>query len=229
MSTPRSRFAALLAAALALAACGGAGADHPRDPDPAVLPAEPSPAAGGVGTGSAVPPATAAAHVVTITTEVQPAGGGPSSPVHVRATVVGRRRHVVVDTPLGPMGEHVVTPDHHWFRLPPSVADPLGFPTDWIHVPLAELDLAGVELPPSLAEVRAPLPDPADVSVGDLVYGTRTITEVVPGDAGDTVVLGLDDGRAVRLQRRPAPAGTTVTPPAGAVDVRELPELVAVG
>lgn len=212
---PRAAFA--LALALVLAGCAGPSA---ADPAPSA-PSTPSTAEAATVTPN---DAVELPHLVTITTEVE-GPGGRSGLVEIRATVVGERRHVVFDTPLGSMGEHVVTPGNHWFRLPAATAEPLGVPADWIHVPLDELEVAGIDLPPALAEVRAPLPDPATVAVGDLVYGARTVLEVRPADDG-AVRLALDDGRTVVVHRSPLPAGTTVDPPSSAIDIRDLEDLV---
>ncbi len=121
------------------------------------------------------------------------------------------------------MGEHVATPHDHWVRLSATAAEPIGFPTDWVHIPLDEL--GDVELPPSLAQVRAPLPDPRTVAVGDLVYGSREVVEVLERDAGEAHLV-LDDGRTVVVRRVELPADTTVDAPTSAIDVRELPELI---
>lgn len=217
-STVPPRAAYALALALVLAACAGPSAAEPA-------PSAPS-ARSATGAATAAPDDTAdAPHLVTITTEVE-GPDGRSGLVEIRATVVGDRRHVVFDTPLGSMGEHVVTTGNHWFRLAEATAGPLGVPAEWIHVPLDELEVAGIDLPPALAEVRAPLPDPATVTVGDLVYGSRTVLEVRPLDDGG-VRLALDDGRSVVVHRSPLPVGTTVDPPASAIDVRDLEDLVA--
>lgn len=145
--------------------------------------------------------------------------------VEIRHVVVGDRRQVTMSAAGEVLDQHVVTADEHWWWLHPDIRRSV-VDIEWIHIDVAEVEAVGGTLPDIVAEARRPLPAPDEVDVGDLVAGreVRTVSHVDEHEVRFTV-----PGVPVEmvLRRRALPAGTTIEIPAGARDLRELPEALA--
>jgi len=219
---PRNLRCAALVAALVLTACSSSAA----------TPSPLAPAAVDPGSGSSSEPSASSEpagssvggpHEVALVADFGPLPDGSG-----RAVVEATWTHdgdgtvrFVLDTPAGIVEQHVLTPDEHWWWLHPearqSIAD-----VEWIHFDVGVIADAGGALPDVVVDARQPPPQPDEIAPGDVVAGH----EVRAVDAGgeDEVhltVAGVE--RPVVLRRRALPPGATIDVPAGAVDVRELP------
>lgn len=216
---PRHLGCVALVAALLLTACSSSGAS-PSSPAPgsAVDPsADPA--------GSARPaPEGDGPHEVALVADFGPLPDGSGRAV-VEATwtddgagTVG----FVLDTPAGIVDQHVLTAEEHWWWLHPearrTIAD-----VEWIRFDLDVIAEAGGALPDVVLDARQPPPQPDEIAPGDVVAGREVrVVDAVGQDEVRLTVAGVE--RPVVLRRRALPPGTTVDVPAGAVDVRELPD-----
>jgi len=223
---PRTPRAALVAATLALTACGAGAAPPPAavqppapSPDPASSPA-PDPASSPSPDASPARPA-GEEQAVEITLEI-PVGrlpDGTDGAVTVRAVTAGERRELVVDTPAGVVDRHVMTDDEHWWWITPAAREVVD--VEWIHIDLREVEAIGGDLPGPVADARAMLPAPGEVEVGTVLGGreVRAVDRVGP-DEDRVVVAGLDE--PVVLRRRVLREPVTIEPPREATSLREL-------
>lgn len=210
-----------------LSGCGRGGAEvpaapvpEPAVPDPAADPTPPADAEPGAAPRSVVPDGP---HEIVLVADFGPLPDGSGDAVvettwTVDARGVGR---LVVDTPAGPAVQHVMTETEHWWWLSPEVRSTIA-DAEWVYFDLAAIDEAGGVLPEVVAEARAPVPQPGEIEVGQIVGGreVRSI-EVVDDDEVHLTVAGVE--RPVVHRRRRLPPGTLLEVPSGAVDVRDLP------
>lgn len=219
------RGVALVTLATTIAACGGS--ESVGDAGIVAAPADPheAPAVESSLGGASGHVADAVSPPTTTVVELQRGAGPIDVTIEYRFVEAGGLREVVIDSPAGIIGEHVVGADDHWFRIPPLAAAEFGIEPVWVHADLRDAVHEGFELPPSIAEVRAPLLDPSTVDVGDRLFGTEEVTGVDRRGDGSTLLTLADGDRAV-LRRPPTPEGTRVEPPADAVDVLDLAHLV---
>lgn len=146
---------------------------------------------------------------------------GSEVDIVVRSVEADGRREVTMSSPDGIVDHHVIEGDRHWWWIPP-VARELTGGVEWVHLDVAEVEAVG-ELPDLVAGARVPLPEPGDVEVGVVVAGYEVVeVDDVGPDEQRLVLEGLDEPAV--LSRRHLPASTRVRLPAGATDLRDLPE-----
>lgn len=205
--------AAVVAASL-LAGCGA--------PEPVRPPARPRAAVDAV----AEPAVADGPHEISLVADFGPLPDGSGAAVVETTWSIDARgvQRLVIDTPAGPVGRHVMTEGEHWWWLGPEVPE-LVDGTEWIHFDLAAIARAGGQLPDVVADARARLPHPHEVGVGQLVAGREVVAvEVVDDHEVRLRVSGIE--RPVVHRRRDLPPGTTFELPPHATDVRDLLDLL---
>lgn len=228
---PRARLAALVAPVLLLAGCGigPAGSVAPaaakaRSHRPMADPAA------GPGTSEAQRPAPDEdqPHELVLSGDLRHlAAGRPDATdavVELRVVVAGSRSHVTTSVGGQILDQHVVTADAHWLWIPPDLRGAV-VDAEWLRLDVAAIEDAGLPLPRHVAAARVPVPAPDDVEIGDLVGGMEVLeVEPLTGHAVRLTMAGVPV--PMTLRRRSLPAGTEVELPAGAVDAREVPDLL---
>lgn len=188
-----------------------AGATAPADP--------PGEGLGAVASAGAPAPAAAAETELVIRVGTMP--DGTEVEVVVRSVEAGGRREVTMTSPDGVVDRHVVDGDDHWWWIPPMARELTGG-VEWVHLDVGEVEAVG-ELPDPVAAARVPLPAPGAVEVGAVVAGYEVVSVEDRGPDEQLLVLeGLEEPAVLR--RRSLPAGTRIDLPAGATELRDLPE-----
>lgn len=228
---PGARPIALaLVLALVLAGCGTgpAGSAAPAADGAGADRAAVDPAAGGGGSGAPAAGAAGQPYELVLTGDLRDlAAGRPDADdavVEVRIRVAGPRSRVTTSVGGQIVDQHVVAADEHWLWIPPELRGGL-VDAEWLHLDVAALEERGLPLPRHVAAARGPVPVPDDVAAGDVVGGMEVLE--VERLAGDAVRLTMADvPLPMTLRRRRLPAGTEVEVPVGAIDARDVPELL---
>lgn len=217
----RTRRGAALAAALSLTACStGAATEPPTAPAPAQAA---DPAAQPPSDASLVVPAAGPTEIVLVA-DLGPLPDGPGrAVVETTWTTDGAGTvRLVVDTPAGIAAQHVQTADEHWWWLHPEARRTI-VDAEWIHFDLAAIEEVGGVLPDVVTEARQEPPQLQEIAAGDVVAGQEVqAVEVVDDGEVHLTVAGIEQPWILR--HRVLPSGTTVDLPAGAVDVRDVPD-----
>lgn len=226
---PRSaRVLVVASAAALLVACGTGAAGPPRPSPPAVdpaglaVPTDPVPDE----RGEAAADPTAGPHEISVVADFGPLPDGSGNAVVETIWTVDAHgtRRLVVDTPAGFAEQHVMTDGEHWWWLSPEVRETIA-DAEWVHFDLHAVELVGGRLPDIVTEARTVVPPPPDIVPGQLVAGREVLAaEVVGPHEVHLTVDGVEQPVVHRLRR--LPADTTIELPVGAVDVRDLPEVL---